>query len=185
MIAFLDIETTGLSEQYCSILEIAAVACDASGEVVTTFHEYINPGKPIPENIVKLTRITDSVVKFAKKEWQVLEELIEWLQGNGITEVVIHNASFDMRFLRGRSARFNLVGCEFDFINVTDSMKLARELIKKGKFMTYKTGNGQACVKQEAIAEALGVIYGEGGAHSAIEDVLVLKQIYTKMVAMR
>ena len=185
MIAFLDIETTGLSEQYCSILEIAAIACDASGEIVTTFHEYINPGKPIPSNIVQLTRITDDTVRFAKKEWQVLEELIEWLQGNGVTELIIHNASFDMRFLRGRSAKYNLVGSEFNFVCVLDSMKLARELIKKGKFMTYKTGNGQACVKQEVIAKSLGVEYGEGGAHSAIEDVLVLKQIYTKMISMR
>ena len=183
MIAFLDIETTGLSEQYCSILEVAAVACNGNGDVVTTFHEYINPGKPIPDNIVKLTRITDDTVRFAKKEWQVLGELIEWIFGNGIDTLIIHNASFDMRFLKGRSAKYNLEG--FDGLNVIDSMALAREKIKKGYFTTYKTGNGRACVKQEAIAESLGVQYGEGGAHSAIEDVLVLKEIYQKMIAMR
>ena len=63
-------------------------------------------------------------------------------------------------------------------------MSIARKLIKAGKFTTEKTPGGRVSVKQESIAKALGVEYGDGGAHSAIEDVMVLKQIYYLMEAM-
>ena len=184
MKAYLDTETTGLSTEYCSLLEIAAIACDDTGNVMSTFHEYINPGKPIPAKIVELTRITDDTVRFAKKEREVLQNLIEWIVGNGIDTLIIHNASFDMRFLKDRSERCYITTNLFDNINVVDSMAVAKKLVTSGKIKTSKTATGRSSVKQESLAKALGVEYGVGGAHSAIEDVLVLKQIYTIMEAM-
>lgn len=184
MIAYIDTETTGLSSEHCSLLEIAAIACGEDGEVVTTFHEYINPGSPIPAKIVELTRITNEKVKFARKEKDVLSDFIEWIVGNNIDTFVIHNASFDMRFLRDRSKKRYVANDIFNRINVIDSMVLAKKLVAQGKIATSKTATGRSSVKQEAIAKALGVEYGDGGAHSAIEDVMVLRKIHSIMEEM-
>lgn len=185
MIIFFDLETMGLSESYCPILEVAAICCDYNGEMIDTFHEYINPGRPIPEEIVNLTRITDDKVKGCRREGAVLQDFLIWLRGMGCNTLIAHNIKFDLRFLKGRSEICGLRdGSILDSYRLKDTMAIARDLIKIGKFKTYKTGNGRWCVKQEAVAKALGVEYGEGGAHSAIEDVLVLKQIYYKMEGM-
>ena len=55
-VIFLDLETTGLSEQYCSILEIAALYVE-DGVIKAQFHEYINPGKPIPTAVSAINGI--------------------------------------------------------------------------------------------------------------------------------
>ena len=181
---FFDLETMGLSEAYCPILEIAAICCDENGEVVDTFHEYINPGRPIPQNIVDLTRITDEKVSGCRREAAVLQDFITWCMGMGVDKFVAHNASFDMRFLKGRSSICGINPSFLEHRQVIDTMATARRLIKEGRFTTTRTGNGRWSVKQEEVAKALDVKYGAGGAHSAIEDVMVLKQIYYKMEAM-
>lgn len=185
MKVFFDLETMGLNESYCPILEIAAICCEESGEVVDTFHQYINPGRAIPKEIVELTRITDEKVANCLREGAVLKNFLTWLAGLGCTTIVAHNASFDMRFLKGRTMVCGINSNNYlANIEVIDTMKLSREKIKAGKFTTIKTGNGRWSVRQEAVAQALGIEYGAGGAHSAIEDTLVLKEIYFKMKVM-
>ena len=61
-----DIETTGLSPKTCGITEIGAVVYK-NGEVESVFETYVNPGMPIPENIVQLTGITDETVADARR----------------------------------------------------------------------------------------------------------------------
>lgn len=184
MLVFFDLETMGLTENFCSILEIAAICCEDDGRIIDTFHEYINPNRPIPDNIVALTRITDEKVRNCRRERDVLETFVAWMRGMGVDTLVAHNGSFDMRFLRGRSLVCYLDTAYIDTLKLVDTMSIARKLIKAGKFTTEKTPSGRISVKQESIAKALGVEYGDGGAHSAIEDVMVLKQIYYLMEAM-
>lgn len=185
MIIFLDTETTGLSTDYCSLLEIAAIGVDATThEILTTFHEYIKPSYPIPAKIVELTRITDEQVRYCRSEPEVLKDFTGWINGNGGTRVIAHNAAFDLRFLRDRSDKYNIVH-PFYNIEVIDSMKIAAELIKSKKLATELTPSGKPSKKQESIAKALDIEYGSGGAHSAIEDVTVLMRMFYKMLEMR
>ncbi|MEC5267716.1 PolC-type DNA polymerase III [Heyndrickxia coagulans] len=90
-----DVETTGLSAVYDTIIEIAAVKI-RDGEVVDTFERFANPGRPLSNTIIELTHITDDMLKDAPDISEVLKEYNEWI---GDAVLVAHNASFDTGFL--------------------------------------------------------------------------------------
>jgi len=91
-----DIETTGLSAQTCQITEIGAVRTQA-GKVLETYNSLVNPGVPIPEEITKLTGITDEMVADARPISEVLPEFLAFI---GDRMLIAHNASFDVGFIR-------------------------------------------------------------------------------------
>ncbi len=91
-----DLETTGLSSLNNKITEIGAVKiCD--GEVTDKFCSFVNPGVPIPANIVELTGITDEMVAGAPNISVILPKFFEFC---GDRLMIAHNAGFDISFLR-------------------------------------------------------------------------------------
>lgn len=178
MKVFLDTETMGLSSQYCALLEIAALAIDDDGEIIEQFHEYINPGRPIPYEVTRINHISDKDVANCATEKEVLSNLAEWMIGVGADTVIAHNANFDMRFLRDRSDICYVKNHPFHDLRVIDTLPLARKLVKAGKIKTepLPDGTGKAGgAKQEQIARALGIEYF---AHNALEDAYALSKIY-------
>lgn len=91
----LDLETTGLDPRQDAILEIGAVLFDEQG-VRETWHTLVNPRRPIPPAITRLTGITDDMVADAPTLEQVLGDL-EAFVGN--VPLVGHNIRFDLGFL--------------------------------------------------------------------------------------
>lgn len=91
-----DIETTGLNPQQDRITEIGAVKV-RNGQIVDRFSAFVNPGVSIPSFIVKLTGITNDMVKDAPPIEQVLNEFMEFIQGSVL---VAHNANFDVGFIK-------------------------------------------------------------------------------------
>ncbi|MRX70629.1 PolC-type DNA polymerase III [Bacillus lacus] len=90
-----DVETTGLSAVYDTIIELAAVKIK-DGEIVDRFESFANPHHPLSATTIDLTGITDDMVRNAPEVEEVLRRFKEWI-GNDI--LVAHNASFDMGFL--------------------------------------------------------------------------------------
>ncbi len=107
MIVF-DLETTGLSNRTCKIIEIGAVKIK-NGQVIETFDTFVDPECEISQEITNLTSITNDMVKGAPKEREALEKFLEFA---GDRLLIAHNANFDVGFIR--------VACErqdFPFTN--------------------------------------------------------------------
>ncbi len=120
-----DIETTGLSAVKDRITEIGAVKI-RNGQLVDRFSELINPEIPIPENIIKLTGITNAMVR--DKE-TIREVLPRFLQFVGDAPLIAHNASFDTGFIRVKAGE---LGMEVNN-TVIDTLQLSRILLTELK----------------------------------------------------
>lgn len=90
-----DVETTGLSAIYDSIIELAAVKM-YKGNVIEEFQEFIDPGVELSAFTTQLTGITTEMVRGSKPEKQVLSEFQKFTEG---TVLVAHNAQFDIGFI--------------------------------------------------------------------------------------
>ncbi len=117
-----DIETTGLSKETEMITEIGAVKLQ-NGKIIDRFSTFVNPQKPISEEITKLTGITNEMVADAPKIQEVLPNFLEFARD---TILVAHNASFDTGFIRVAAERY----CNLEVDNtVLDTLELARTLL--------------------------------------------------------
>ncbi|MFN8581952.1 MAG: exonuclease domain-containing protein [Gemmatimonadaceae bacterium] len=94
--AVVDVETTGSRAGWGDrITEFAAVWVD-SGQVTESFDCLVNPERPIPPEVTRLTRITSDMVRRAPRFQAIAQDVAGKLEGRIF---VAHNASFDWRFV--------------------------------------------------------------------------------------
>ena len=103
-IIVVDFETTGLNSRDDRIIEIGAVKIE-NGAIVDTFSSMVNPGRPLPSEIVRITGITDQMVMDAPTAEQILPELMTFM---GSHTIAAHNAKFDCAFLANELKRIRL-----------------------------------------------------------------------------
>ena len=160
MIVF-DIETTGLSNRNCKIIEIGAVKIKG-GEVLEEIDFFVDPEMPIPEEITKLTSITDDMVAGQIKEKEAIEKFLEFA---GDRLLIAHNANFDVGFIRIAADRHAI-----PFTNTyLDTVGLSRYVnpeLKKHKL--------------DAIAEHYSL--GDFHHHRASDDARMLAEIFFVML---
>ncbi|MGM0217027.1 PolC-type DNA polymerase III [Enterococcus sp. AZ126] len=116
-----DVETTGLSAVYDTIIELAAVKMH-KGNIIDTFEQFIDPGHPLSQTTINLTGITDEMVRGSKSEEEVLRLFKEFSED---TILVAHNASFDMGFLNTSNGKYGIPEAENPVI---DTLELSRYL---------------------------------------------------------
>ncbi|RZS38896.1 DNA polymerase-3 subunit epsilon [Herbihabitans rhizosphaerae] len=119
-----DLETTGGSAATDAITEIGAVKV-CGGEVIGEFATLVNPGGPIPPEIVTLTGITQAMVHTAPPFDEVLPAFLEFASG---ATLVAHNAGFDIGFLRTACGRH---GYPWPKPAVVCTVKLARRVLSR------------------------------------------------------
>jgi DNA polymerase-3 subunit epsilon len=96
-----DVETTGGRGEQHRITELAAVKI-RGGEVVGRFESLVNPQRPIPRGITRLTGITDDMVADAPRFADLADHFADFM-GDAI--FVAHNVNFDYGFVSREYAR--------------------------------------------------------------------------------
>ena len=104
MIVF-DLETTGLPKAEGSdldmqprIIEFGAIKVDDNLEEVDRLEFFCNPGHELDPQIIKITNITDDMLKDKKPFIAHYKDLCEFFIGQ--REIVAHNLPFDRKVLR-------------------------------------------------------------------------------------
>lgn len=128
-----DTETTGTSPGTCGLTEIGAVKV-RGGEILGEFATLINPGMPVPPQIVALTGITTAMVTDAPSIEQVLPSFLEFCAD---AVLVAHNAGFDTAFLKAACAEH---GYRWPRSSVVCTLRLARRVIPRGDVPNHKLG---------------------------------------------
>src|SRR5699024_7184835 len=115
-----DVETTGLSSVYDTIVELAGVK-RYSGEIIDRFERFANPHRPLPEKIADSTGVTDSMLVDASEVDYVLQEIYDWV---GDSIYVAYNATSDIGSLHqcyrtiGLTKVTNVVANTLEFASV-------------------------------------------------------------------
>ena len=158
-----DLETTGLRKAVDKIIEIGAVKVK-DGKIIDRFSTFINPCRELDEKIVKLTKITDDMVKDAPLEDEKLPEFIEWC---GDSVLVAHNAGFDVGFVRQWAVNH---GQQIEN-TIIDTVELGKTLIPD--LNNYKL---------DTLCSRLGVSLENH--HRAVEDAEATAELFLKMLSM-
>ena len=157
-----DIETTGLSKENHKITEIGAVKVE-NGKIIDRFSTFVNPQVKLSEEIIKLTNITDDMLKDAPLITEILPKFLEFC-GNSI--LVAHNANFDVGFIRKNAETLLLPSVDN---TVLDTLELSRTLLPELKSH-----------KLNIVAEHLDVSLK--GHHRAVNDAEATAKIFIKLL---
>jgi DNA polymerase III subunit epsilon len=120
-----DVETTGAAAaRGHRITEIAALRVDGAGRLLDEYSTLVNPERPIPPFITRLTNITDAMVAGAPRFGEIAPRVARLLEGRVF---VAHNATFDWSFVGAELAR--TAGYEPAPPRVLCTLRLARRLV--------------------------------------------------------
>ncbi len=158
-----DLETTGLDLMNNGITEIGAVKI-IGGKVKEQFTTLIKPDYPITEEIVKITGITEEMVKDAPKISVVIPDFMKFIDG---AVLVAHNAEFDVKFIK----RF--AGAEeYEVKNkVIDTVEVARATLPQLRRHDLHT-----------IAEHFGIVFRH---HRALSDAYATAEAFIEMMKLK
>jgi DNA polymerase III subunit epsilon len=169
-IVFLDTETTGLSAQKGE--RIIEIACTEMIDGVLTgnvFHEYINPnGRQINKHAQAVHGINQTFLTGKPYFESIVLQLIAFCKNS---EIVIHNAPFDIGFLNFEFSRIGLKSFLFETNSyVTDTL-----LISKNKYS--KTSNSL-----NSLCDKFNISRKDRVLHGALVDTQLLAQVYLKLI---
>lgn len=161
---YFDIETTGLRPDQDRIVEIAAY-CALSKE---SFTQLVNPKMTIPQEASRIHGITDEMVKSAPEFAEVGKSFCQFCQSEGTNPILIaHNGDgFDQHFIRAEFKRADLPMPKWQTL---DTLKWAR------KYRPDLPRHSLQFLRQ---------VYGvaENNAHRALDDVMVLFEVFSQMI---
>ncbi len=163
----LDTETTGLDPKSGHrIIEIGAVEVINRMPTGKFFHKYINPERKVDPGAYKIHGISDRFLLDKPLFKNIYKDFLTFIEG---ATLVIHNASFDVKFL---NHEFTLVSSDYkiSFDNVVDTLKIARK-----KFPGQRASLDALCRKFK-------IDNSDRELHGALKDAKLLLNVYFQLV---
>lgn len=164
----LDTETTGLSiGQGHRIIEIGCLELVNRRLTGREYHRFLNPERDIDDGAERIHGITNADLEGQPRFSDIADELIEFLRDS---ELVIHNAEFDIGFLEYelelmKHPRPSMA----DYATVLDTLSLARKL---------HPGQRNSL---DALCKRYAVDASKRETHGALIDAELLARVYLAM----
>ena len=164
---FLDTETTGLDpNQGHRIIEIAAVEMNNRQLTKNHYHTYLNPNRDIDQAAQEVHGITSEFLQDKPLFKEIASEFLNFIKES---ELIIHNAPFDVGFLNMELGKINLEKLERQSVSIFDTLKLAKE-IRPGQRNNL-----------DALCKAYDVDNTSRAFHGALLDAQLLGYVYLGM----
>ena len=161
-----DTETTGF--EYAKgdrLVEIGAVELINHMPTGVTYHQYINPERDVPEEVVKVHGLTYDYLK----DFPTFDKIAqEWIDFVGDATLVAHNASFDINFVNYELKQIGLP--EYEWSRVIDTLEIARALFP-----------GARC-SLDALCKRFEVDNRTHTFHGALLDAQLLSEVYLELL---
>ncbi len=166
----LDTETTGLEvRQGHRLIEIACVEMIERRPSGRYYQTYLNPDRAIDEGARQVTGIEDEFLLDKPRFADVVDEFLAFI---GDSELIIHNATFDVGFLDAELARLGeRYGRIADRCPVLDTLMMARE--------RYPGQRNSL----DALCKRLGVDNSARDLHGGLIDAQLLADVYLAMTS--
>lgn len=158
---YYDTETTGIRNDKDRIIELAAYDPVEN----RTFCEFINPEFPIPPEATAIHNITNEMVADAGTFEQVGSAFLAFCPP-GTVLIAHNNDAFDKPFIE---AEFKRAGVALPAFQYVDTLKWAR-----------KYRNDLPRHSLQSLREVYG--FPSNQAHRALDDVIVLHQVFSAMI---
>lgn len=162
----LDTETTGLNPANGDrIVEIGCVELINKVKTGNVFHTYINPCRDVPEEAFRIHGLSSDFLKDKPTFENIAKEFMQFL---GDDKLVIHNATFDMRFI---NSELSMIGHrEINFNRTVDTLIIARS----------KFPGAQATL--DALCKRFGIDLSKRVKHGALLDAVLLADVYVELM---
>lgn len=162
----LDTETTGFNaETDDRIIEIGALELVNYVPTGRVYHQYINPERPIPEGATAVHGIRDEDVADKPVYSQIVQAFDEFIGED--SQLVIHNAEFDMRFLNAEYKRLGLPPLPMS--RSIDTLAMARSMFPG------------APASLDALCKRYGIDNSARVYHGALMDAELLAEVFLQL----
>ncbi|CEK10823.1 DNA polymerase III subunit epsilon [Legionella hackeliae] len=163
----LDTETTGIGHELGHrIIEIGCVELIDRKLTGNHFHVYLNPERSVDEGAFRVHGISNEFLQDKPLFKNVVDDFIQFIQGS---ELIIHNAVFDVGFLNAELKLLNWPAIINDYCAVCDTLILARE-----KHPGQRNSLDALCKRYE-------IDNSNRTLHGALLDAEILASVYLAM----
>jgi DNA polymerase III subunit epsilon len=165
----LDTETTGLDPaDGHRIVEIGCVELIDHVPTGVVFHRYLNPERLVPVESQRVHGLTDEFLADKPLFAHIVDELHEFL---GDAPLVIHNASFDIKFLNAELLRAMRAG--IPLARAIDTIDMAKAKIPGARYSL------------DELCKRFGIDLSARTKHGALLDAELTARVYLELVGGR
>ncbi len=165
----LDTETTGF-DPYAGdrLIEIGCIELINHMPTGKTYHQFINPERDVPEDAVKVHGITTEFLQDKPVFKDIAEDFLNFV---GSDFLVIHNASFDMKFLNAELSWINRDVLPME--QAIDTLAIAKKLFPGSR------------VNLNELCRRFDIDNSKRTKHGALLDAELLAEVYLELLGGR